>query len=110
MHTYQAMLHAPESHGVTLAGPDEAAAWASGHTEPLTRCTAILAAYRYADTYCRVDGRWHFSRRRVKFIYAVPAAEHDSGLWGPDRMPWPGVEPAPADYPENIDSRAASRS
>jgi hypothetical protein len=109
MHTHQAMLHTPESHDVTLAGPDETAAWASGQAEPLTRRTAILA-YRYADTQFRVEGRWRFSRLRVRFIYAVSATEHGSGICGPNRKRWPGVEHAPADYPENIDFRAASRS
>jgi uncharacterized protein (TIGR02246 family) len=109
MRTYQAMLHTPESHVVTLTGPDHATGWASGHAELVTRRTTVIAAYRYDDAYCREDGRWRFSLRRVRFMYAVPAGEYGSGLSGPNRMRWPGAEPAPADYPESIDTWAASR-
>jgi uncharacterized protein (TIGR02246 family) len=109
MRTYQAMLHTPESHVVTLTGPNEAIGWASGHAEMMTRRTTIIAAYRYDDTYCREDGRWQFSLRRVRFMYAVPAGDHGSALSGPNRMRWPGMEPVPADYPEGIDTWAAFR-
>lgn len=109
MHAYQAMLHTPEAHVVTLTGPEEATGWASGHAELVTRRTTIIAAYRYDDAYVREDGRWRFSRRRVQFMYAVPADEHGPGLIGTDRMRWPGLDPAPADYPEGIDTWAASR-
>ncbi len=109
MRTYQAMLHTPEAHVVTLTGPDEATGWASGHAELVTRRTTLIAAYRYDDAYVREDGCWRFSRRRVSFMYAVPADEHGSGLVGTHRMRWPGMDPAPADYPEGIDSWAAFR-
>jgi uncharacterized protein (TIGR02246 family) len=109
MKTYRAMLHTPEAHVVTLTAPDTATGWASGHAELVTRRTTIIAAYRYDDAYVRAEGRWRFSRRRVQFMYAVPADEHASGLVGPDRMRWPGLEPAPADYPESIETWVTSR-
>lgn len=107
--TYRAMLHTPETHVVTLIGPDEATGWASGHAELMTRRTTIIVAYRYEDTYRREVGRWRFARREVRFMYAVPADEYGRGLTGPHRMRWPGMDPAPADYPESTGTWAASR-
>jgi hypothetical protein len=57
----------------------------------------VVSAIRYFDSYVRVDGRWLFAKRDLRFVYALPWPE--AGLALVDDLPvrWPSTEPAPVD-------------
>ena len=99
--TYRTMLHTPHPGVVRLHGDGTASGWSHGHAELATRSTLVLAAYRYADDYRRVEGHWLFARRSITFMYAVPADEMAGSFTDELRMRWPRTEPEAADYPEN---------
>lgn len=87
------MLHTPHAAVVQLTGPDTASGASSGHAELVTRRGVVLAAYRYADEFARLDGRWVFTRRAVRFLYAASAVEYAATLPDPDRVRFPGEAP-----------------
>jgi SnoaL-like domain len=64
----------------------------------------VLCAMRYLDDYVRVDGRWRFARRVLRFNYALPWAAMAEAMTGELPVAWPGTAPVPAD-----DMREASR-
>jgi ketosteroid isomerase-like protein len=93
MRGFRRMLHTPHAALVELTGPDAAIGASSGHAELVTRRGVLLAAYRYADEFARLDGRWVFTRRAVRFVYATSALEYAATLPEPDRVRFPGEEP-----------------
>jgi len=97
---YVTMLHTAHPGVVQLHGDGTAAGWSHGHAELATRSTLVLASYRYADRYRRVQGRWLFSHRDITFMYAVPADQMAGSFGGVQRMRWPRTSPEAADYPE----------
>ncbi|GGD06618.1 nuclear transport factor 2 family protein [Nocardioides daphniae] len=97
MRGFRRMLHTPHAAVVELTGPDEAVGASSGHAELVTRSGVLLAAYRYADAFVRHEGRWVFSRREVRFLYAASAVEYAATLPHEDRVRFPG-EPARESY------------
>lgn len=99
---FRTMLHTPNTHLVHLHTPDRAVGWASGHAELTGNRTTVVAAYRYADEYQRVEGSWRFAKRAVRFQYAVPAQDYPTLLSASDRIAYPGTEARPADYPESL--------
>ena len=90
---FRRMLHTPHAAVVQLTGPDAASGASSGHAELVTRRGVVVAAYRYADEFARLDGRWVFTRRAVRFLYATSALEYAATLPEPDRVRFPGEEP-----------------
>ena len=56
----------------------------------------MLAASRYADEYARHTGRWVFTRRTVRFLYAAPADAYAETLPAVDRVRFPGEDPRPS--------------
>jgi uncharacterized protein (TIGR02246 family) len=89
------MLHTPHAAVVELTGADEAAATSSGHAELVTSRGVLLAAYRYRDSFLRWEGRWVFTRREVRFVYATSASDYAATLPSLDRVRFPG-EPSRA--------------
>jgi len=87
---FRHMLHTPHAAVVQLTGPDAASGASSGHAELVTRRGVVLAAYRYADEFARLEGRWVFTRRAVSFLYATSAVEYAATLPDPDRVRFPG--------------------
>lgn len=93
MRGFRRMLHTPHANVVELTGPDAGRGISSGHAELVTSRGVLLAAYRYADQYARHDGRWCFTRRQVRFIYATSASRYSETLPEEDRVRFPGEEP-----------------
>lgn len=100
MRANRTMVHIPDAHVVVLHNEHEASGWASGRAELVIDGTAVLAGFRYSDSYRCVDGRWRFARRSITFKHALPADELASGLPSTNRMRWPGAPSGTADYPE----------
>jgi len=96
MRGFRRMLHTPHAAVVELTGADAAAGASSGHAELVTSRGVLLAAYRYADAFVRHEGRWVFSRREVRFLYATSAVEYATTLPHEDRVRFPGDEPREA--------------
>lgn len=96
MRGFRRMLHTPHANVVELTGPDAGRGMSSGHAELVTSRGVLVAAYRYTDDYARLDGRWVFSRREVRFIYATSAAQYAATLPEPDRVRFPGEVPRPS--------------
>lgn len=90
MRGFQRMIHTPHAVVVDLTGHDTARGISSGHAELVTRRGVLLAAYRYADEYARHDGRWVFSRRSVRFVYATSAQAYAGTLSSTQPVNFPG--------------------
>lgn len=93
MRGFRRMLHTPHAAVVELVGADVATGASSGHAELVTSRGVLLAAYRYADEFARHEGRWVFTRRAVRFLYATSAVEYAATLPQVDRVRFPGEEP-----------------
>lgn len=93
MRGFRRMVHTPHAVLVELTGADEATGASSGHAELVTSRGVLLAAYRYADRFARHDGRWVFTRREVRFLYATSATEYAATLPDTDRVRFPGEPP-----------------
>ena len=112
MRGFRRMLHTPHAALVELTGEDEATGTSSGHAELVTGRGVLLAAYRYSDAFARWEGRWVFTRRRVRFLYATSAVEYAATLPALDRVRFPGEDPRPSavvplDLPDVTESRPA---
>jgi hypothetical protein len=97
---YDLTLHTVHLPAVELLGARTAAGLVNGHAELVLDTVPYLAAYRYSDSYRKVDGHWLFARRHLRFLYAVPAESYCRSFRDVFRMQWPGGERLPADYPE----------
>ena len=81
--------------------PDEATGLVLSHAETSPNNEVSLAAMRYEDKYRRVDGRWVFASRVLKFLYYVPAKDFSQALNGPLRVTVSGSR-LPGDFPESL--------
>lgn len=103
MRGFRRMLHTPHAVVVELTAPAAARAVSTGHAELVTSRGVLLAAYRYTDAFARLDGRWVFTRREVRFVYATSALEYAATLPQQDRVRFPGEAPrASAVVPTSI--------
>jgi uncharacterized protein (TIGR02246 family) len=102
MDRYITTLHTPHSHLVATNGTDSATGLMTGHAELSFEGTLMMAAYRYDDTYSRVDGRWVFQTRALKFMYVVPFQDMSSAFADRMRIRWPQLPYAEADFPESL--------
>lgn len=96
MRGFRRMLHTPHAAVVELVGPDAATGASTGHAELVTSRGVLLAAYRYADEFARHEGRWVFTRRAVRFVYATSALEYAATLPHEDRVRFPGEDARPS--------------
>jgi hypothetical protein len=87
------------SHGQLLdfVDSDNATGMVTSHVELDVDGKTVMCFIRYYDRYVREAARWHFARRDLKFLYALPWAEMSVALT--DHLPirWPGTAPAPFD-------------
>lgn len=61
---------------------------------------SYVSAGHYDDQFQRINGRWHFARRRITFYYFAPLAEGFTGTptyIQPDGTPFDGLPPHRAD-------------
>ena len=82
------------------ADPDRATGLVLSHAETCPDNEASLSAMRYEDDYRRMDGRWVFARRTLKFLYYVPARDYAQALTGTLRVTMGGRSLA-GDFPES---------
>jgi ketosteroid isomerase-like protein len=52
--------------------PDEATGLVLAHAETTPNGVPSIAAIRYEDKYRRVEGKWKFAARTLKFLYYMP--------------------------------------
>lgn len=60
--------------------PDTASGFVNSHAEVHRAGNAMLASVRYDDVYQRLEGRWRFKQRTLRFFYYVAAAEYLEAL------------------------------
>jgi ketosteroid isomerase-like protein len=101
MDRYRTTLHTTHTQLVDFTTADAADGVVTGHAELSFGDDLMLAAYRYADRYARVAGRWVIRERRLRFMYAAPFDEMATSFTTPLRMRWRGREPYAADFPES---------
>lgn len=89
---FRRMVHTPETHVVHVDG-DHGSGVATAHAELVTSRGVVLAAHEYEDTYRVHDGRWVFTRRSIRFVYATRASDYSSTLSAEDRVRLPGEPP-----------------
>ena len=70
------------------------------HAETCPDDEGSLSAMRYEDEYRRLDERWVFSKRVLKFLYYVPVKDYAQALRGPIRVTMGGRK-QPGDIPES---------
>jgi hypothetical protein len=103
MDRYVTTLHTPESHvAVVDVDAGTARGVVNGHGELALGDKLLLAAYRYDDEYVRLDDRWVFAARTIRFMYNVPADEMPTSFADARRLRVPGTPVAEGDYPEKL--------
>jgi ketosteroid isomerase-like protein len=75
----------------------------SSHAEVVRNDRPMIVALRYEDAYRREDGAWRFADRLLSFLYYVDVRDYAEVIRTPLRMR-AYDRPAPADYPENLDT------
>jgi ketosteroid isomerase-like protein len=96
---YILTLHQPLSDLISLDG-DHARGLLTGRAELALDGTLVLASYRYSDEYIRCGDDWLFTRRDLRFHYAVPVDELNDGICADERIRWPGTPPRLSDLPQ----------
>lgn len=87
--------------GFDDSDPDSATGLVASHAETFVNGVASLAAMKYDDEFRRVDGRWLFSKRVIRFLYYVPAERYLEALKNRERLCFEGAW-FEADYPEDL--------
>lgn len=94
MRGFRRMLHTPETHVVHVSG-EQGEGIATAHAELVTGSGVVLAAHEYEDEYAVHEGRWVFTSRRIRFVYAARSDRYGQILPADDRVRLPGDEPRP---------------
>ncbi|MEI6759678.1 MAG: nuclear transport factor 2 family protein [Betaproteobacteria bacterium] len=95
--------HWTHDHFVTFdpTNPDRATGLVLSHAETCPNKEVSLSAMRYEDEYCKLDGRWVFQKRILKFLYYVPAKDYTHVFNSTTRVTMGGNQ-LPADFPESL--------
>ncbi len=101
MNRYLTTLHVPDTQVArvdTEAGTGHGVA--TGHAELALDGRLLMAAFRYEDEYVRLDGRWVFRSRALRFMYTVPVEQMATSFADDRRIRLPGAPYVAADIPE----------
>jgi ketosteroid isomerase-like protein len=99
MQRYGPTMHSPHIQTIDWGQDGTASGVVSVHAEQALNGTLVIVAFRYYDRYRFEEGRWRFVERRLKFLYATPAAEWPDIFRTQLRRRWPGQPAAPAELP-----------
>ena len=77
------------AHGVVYSKNEHETPVAGGRDE------WVIMQMMYLDDYVRTDGRWFFARRLPLYWYA---SDLNAPPTGPNKMRWPGTEPAEGNF------------
>jgi ketosteroid isomerase-like protein len=92
---YEWTVHSVHGHAVDLMGEDDAVGFVGCHAEHALDGQVVVVALRYRDEYRRVDGRWRFRSREVRFAYATAVPGLAPVSRRASSVRWPGEEVAP---------------
>ncbi len=92
-------LHTPNYGLFTLTGLDSAEGLVGAHLELVLGGVSYFGAVRYQDSYRRVNHEWRIAKRDMRTIHVAPWAEVAEAFASPHPVRWPGVAPAPSDFP-----------
>ena len=107
---YVTTLHTPESHvAVVDVDAGTATGVVNGHGELALGDQLLLAAYRYDDRYVRLDDRWVFASRSIRFMYNVPFEQMPTSFADSRRLRVPDTPVAEGDYPETLPTWSTHR-
>jgi uncharacterized protein (TIGR02246 family) len=90
---YHPTRHLPSLQVITRLGQDSAEATATGTAELGEDGELMRAAYKFRDTFARVDGEWRFKRRSLRYMYVTSYANLDQIFRSTDRIFWPHQDP-----------------
>ena len=94
---YGRTIHTALAQVLEFADDDHASGIVPSRGELAIAGQTVLCAMRYLDDYVRVDGRWLFARRVLRFNYALPWADMAQAMTGELPVAWPGTDPQAAD-------------
>jgi hypothetical protein len=100
--TYGRTIHTATGQTLSFTDDDHATGVVASRAELDIMGQTVHCAMRYADEYERERGRWCFSRRRIRFSYALPWADMADSLIGARPVHWPGTEAMPADDMQGV--------
>lgn len=106
---YGRTIHSALTQTLEFADDDHASGVVPSRGELAIAGQTVLCAMRYLDDYVRVDGKWRFARRVIRFSYALPWAAMAQAMTGDLPIAWPGTDPLPSDLPAANRESAASR-
>jgi ketosteroid isomerase-like protein len=95
---YHPTRHLPSVHVITELGPTAASGIQTGTAELGEDGVLLRAAYRFRDTYARLDGEWRFRRRSLRYMYVTEYSSLDSIFRSTDRIFWPHQDPMPGHF------------
>jgi len=100
---YPITLHEARGAVLEFDDDDHARGQVLGFSEQANDQHTVITSFRYTDEYVRVDGRWRFTSRLVRTLYAMTHAELAAGgLAWPERKRWPHRAPARAELPGHL--------
>jgi SnoaL-like domain len=100
--SYGRTVHTATGQTLSFADDDHASGVVASRAELDIAGQTVHCAMRYVDEYARERGRWCFSRRRIRFIYAQPWADMADSLIADRPVHWPGSEAMPADDMQEV--------
>ena len=92
-------VHTPNYALFTFTDADRASGLVGAHLELVCGGTSVFGAVRYQDEYVRQDGAWRILSRDMRTIHIAPWAEVGEAFASGRPVRWPGVNPAPSDFP-----------
>ena len=94
---YGRTIHTAQGQVLEFSDDDHASGIVPSRGELAIGGQTVLCAMRYLDHYVRVDGKWLFASRTLRFNYALPWADMAQAMTGELPVAWPGTDPQPAD-------------